>query len=355
MNITVNSQNLAAELRQLNKIVPSKPAIAILSHTLVTAAEGITFHATDMEVAMTSPCVGHVDEPGSAAIPVGKLLQMVEQFPDADVNIAVDDKHVTIKCEAFASRLQTLPVEDFPTQPVVEGVTSSIAAPTLRDLIAKTRHAINATGTKHLLKGALLTFVGETVAMVTTDGKRLALATASRAGIDMDVVIPVKALDVLAGGTYEGDIELMIGNRHLFFSYKDCLLTSRKLEGTFPAYNGIIPRDNTNVVQVDRHDLCATMRRVVLTAEETSAVCITLSEGLMSLSSASIGIGSATEDLAVGYAGPPLKVYINGPYLLDFLNAASGQSLTIAFKDGKGSALLTDGNHLGVVSLMRSR
>lgn len=355
MNVTINSQELAAELRLLNKVVPTKPTLAILSHALIQAEEqGIVLHATDLEMALTSPCPGRVDMPGHAAVPVAKLLAMVEQFADADVLLTSDGKQVGVSCESFRGRLQAMPTEDFPTKPTVEGTTVSIEASALRGLIAKTRHALNASGAKHMLKGALLTFVGDAVAMVTTDGQRLSLATTPRSGVDLDIIIPAKTLDVLAGSA-EGGMEVTVGARHLFFALKGRLLTSRMLEGKFPAYDRIIPRDNTITIQAERTTLAAALRRVVLTAEETQAVYLNLIPGWMRMSSASVGIGSASEDVAIGYEGPELKVCVNGAYLLDFLNAASGASVTLALKDERGSLLMTDGDHLGIVALMRAK
>lgn len=354
MNLTVNSQDLAAELRLLNKIVPTKPVIAILSHALMTADEaGIRLYATDLEMALTGPCLGHIDMPGQIAIPVAKLLAIVEQFPDADVSLTADRQQVGIRCGAYSSKLQAMPTDDFPTPPEAAGQTVTIDASALRQLIAKTRHALNASGAKHVLKGALLTFVGPAAAMVATDGQRLSLATAARAGIDLDVIIPAKALDVLAGGAEEGDVALTVGDRHLFFASGGRLLTSRKLEGRFPAYDRIIPRENDKLIEADRAAWIAALRRVILTAEETSAVYLNVAANEMGMASASVGIGSGQESIAVGYAGEDLKARINGAYLLDFLNAATGPTVTLALKDAQGHALLTDGDHLGVVALMR--
>ena len=355
MNVTINSQELAAELRLLNKVVPTKPTIAILSHALLTATDAISLYATDLGMALTSPCPGRVDEPGQAAVPVAKLLSMVEQFADSDVLLTSDGRQIGVSCGAFRGKLQALPTEDFPTQPEVDGTEVTLDASALRSLIAKTRHAMNASGNTRVLKGALLTFVGDVVALVATDGQRLSLATASRAGADLDVVVPAQTLDVLASGRDEGDLTLTVGARHLFFALGGRLLTSRRLEGKFPAYDRIIPRDNALTVEADRHALTAALRRVVLTAEETEAVYLSLAPGLLNMSSASVGIGSANEEVAVGYDGPALKACVNGRFLLDFLNAAQGATVTLALKDEKGSLLLTDGDHLGVIAMMRQK
>lgn len=358
MNITINSQILAAELRLLNKVVPTKPAIAILSHALLDAGpEGITAHATDVEVALTSPVQGHVDEPGQAAVPVAKLLAMVEQFTDGNVLLTSDGKQLGVACGAFRGRLQALPVEDFPPMPSVDGRSATIDAASLRSLIAKTRHALNASGGKNVLKGALLQFAGPVAAMVTTDGGRLAMSTTTtqRSGDDLEVIVPVKALDVLSGGSDEGELTLTAGDRHLFFALGDRLLTSRKLEGRFPAYDRIVPRDNDLTILADRATLTAALRRVILTAEENQAVYVSIADGKMNLTSASVGIGSGAEAIPISADGVTVKAHVNGEFWLDFLNASTGGTVTMALKDGGQALLLTDGDHLGVIALMRQR
>ena len=353
MNVTVNSQDLAAELRRLNKIVPTKASIPILSHALMTADEGgITFYATDLELSLSGACRGRVEESGIVAFPVAKLLAMVEQFPDSDVILTANDVVFAVRCGKFSSRLQAMPTEDFPTPPEINGTTVLIDAADLRNLIDKTRHAIS--DTKHILKGALLSFVDASVAMVATDGQRLALATAARAGIDVDVIIPTKTLDVLASGSDSCDIEVTVGDRHLFFAFNGRLLTSRKLEGRFPSYDRIIPRSNEKKITIDRNAWVASLRRVLLTAEETEAVFIAFEADQMTMSSKSAGIGASTETLDVGYEGAAMQICAKGTYLLDFLAAATSPAMTLALGDTNGHALLESGDHLGVIALMKT-
>lgn len=356
MLVTLNSQHLAAELRLLAKIVPAKPAVAILSHALLTASDGeLQFYATDLEVALGTRCAASVDLPGETTLPVAKLLQIAEQLPDDDVSIEVEKAQATIRCGAFTSRLRALPVDDFPEPPQPEGQGTVLDAAALRLLIDRTRHATSAAATKYVLKGSLLACAGGVAAMVATEGKRLALATVSIAGPDLSLVIPAKALDVIAGGVEQGDVQVTVGDRHLFFAYDRRLLTSRKLDGEFPAYRRIIPTENNLKVSVNRSMLAAALRRVVLAAEENGAVYFDVAPGQLEITAASVGVGSANETVPVNYDGQPLKVCINGNYVLDFLNAASEETVTLALKDAKAAALLTAGvDHVGVIMLMRA-
>jgi DNA polymerase-3 subunit beta len=356
VNITINSQLLAAELRLLSKIVPAKPAIAILSHALLRADDSLHLYATDLEVGLSTSCDARVSVPGTAAVPVAKLLSLVEQFTDGDVTIALDKSHVIVKCSSFTSRLQTLSAHDFPEPKAVEGTSRTLDATALRQLIARTRYAVSAANSKYVLKGSLLTLSGPVAVMAATDSKRLALASTSRIGPDARVIIPAKTLDVLAGQADEGDIELTIGSRHLFFAVGGRLLTSRTIDGEFPKYERVIPRDNDKIVTADRNVLAAALRRVGLVSEESGAVYLDVAPGTIGLSARSYGIGSADETVEVAYDGLPLRVCVNGGYILDFLNAASEPMVTLALKDTKGAMLLTDSSdHVAVIMLMSAQ
>lgn len=360
MNVTINSQALAVELRLLCKIVPNKPVIPILSHVLLDASEGLRFYATDLEVGLSSRCAGTVIDPGRGAIPAAKLLSMVEQFPDGDVTLALEGRQVLVRCGQFKSRLQAGSVDDFPQEQDVEGTSCTLDAATLGWLIGKTRHATASSAIRHVLQGALLKLTPKVAAMVSTDGKRLVLATAGRPeGPDMEFVVPAKTMDVLAGQLEAGDVELTKGGRHLFFAMGDRLLTSRTIDAPFPAYERIVPR-NDKQIGFDRVALMSALRRVVLAAEENGAVYFNIapggadSPGRLELSSASAGVGSADETMPIQYDGPPLKVCINGNYVLAFLDVATEQTMTLVLKDANSAALLQDGREcFSVIMLMR--
>lgn len=356
MNLTCNSQRLAAELRLLNKIVPTKPAIQILSHVLLEAdGGGFSLYATDLELGLLTTCPARVHEPGRAALPVAKLLALVEQFPDSDVSIAVLGQFIVIQCGAFKSKLQTSDADDFPDRAVPDGLTNTLDADALRQLIASTRYAVASTSNKYVLRGALLTLSGPVAAMVATDSKRLVLATRPRVGDDAKAIIPSKTLDALTNQGNVGDIEFTVGAKHLFFRANGRLLISRMVEGEFPKYERVIPQSNDKVITVDKDTLAAALRRVsVVASEENNPVFFQISPGNVELSASAVDVGSADEKIAVEYEGPPLKVCANGNYLLDFLSAAQGQVITLALKDAKTAMLLTDGSdHVAVVMLLK--
>jgi DNA polymerase-3 subunit beta len=354
MNLTVNSQLFAKELRSHAKIAPTKATIPILSHVLLKADDRLHLSTTDLELALSTICPSQITAPGVVALPVAKLLAMCEQFADGDIQIALDKTHASITCGAFKSRMQAMAPDDFPQLPEPEGASCALDGKALRQLIDRTRYAITSEDTRYFMAGALLVLAGPTAAMVATDGKRLAMATASRTGADARVLIPAKTLDVLAHQN-DAEVELTIGERHIFFASGDKRIVSRMIDGQFPTYERVIPKGNYKVVSVGRAALAAALRRVGLVSEVSKSVTFAFSPQTLDLSSSSAEIVSADERLAVSYEGSELKVCMNGDYVLDFLTAASGQIVTMALKNAEGPILFTDGDdHLGVIMPMRA-
>lgn len=356
MDILVNSQLLATELRLLSKISPSKPAIPVLANVLLRADTQLYLSATDLEVGLNTQCAATINASGSITLPAKKFLDIVEQLPGADVHITLEKNQVRVTSGAFKSRLQAIPPDDFPTLPSVEGDIFTLPAKAMHDLIDKTNYAIADNASKFVLDGALLSLSDGVMAMVTTDSKRLSLATASRAsGPLTTAIIPSKTLDVLTSFLGEADVEFSQSERHLFFQVGERTLFSRMLEGQFPKYERIIPRDNQHVATVDRIALTAAIKRVSLVSEQNQSATFNFAPGSLSVSTSSAEIGDADEQLLCEYQGASLKVSMCWRYVLDFLNAAHEQSVTIALKDAMSAVLLSDGSDfVNVVMVMRT-
>src|SRR5574339_1055305 len=196
MNITINSQTLAQEIRILSKIVQTKTTIPILNHVLFNATDQLSLAATDLEVGITTDCQATIGEPGQLTLPAKPLLDLLERLPNADVML--DDKG-NVASGSFRSRLMALHPADFPPLPSPNGAESAIlSAQALRSLVERTKYAISEKEQRYTLKGALLTLTAEVAAMVGTDGKRLSITTTNRQpGLDAAVIIPLKTLDAI--------------------------------------------------------------------------------------------------------------------------------------------------------------
>lgn len=348
MNITVNSAVLAQELRLLSKISSSKATIPILGHVLLQAEDALQLFATDLEIAMRCSCQAVISEMGEMTLPAKGLLDILERLPDGDVTIS-DGR---VSAGSFKSKLASLPTADFPTMPVIEGDRETLPAATLTSLIDRTSYAISEKEQKFALKGALLSFTGEAMAMVATDGKRLAITTAPRpTGPDHSAILPERALDVLSSQPPIGDVNFSETDRHLFFDFGKRLIVSRRLASEFPKYQRVIPRENNHLLKADRAALAAALRRVGL-AHETVLMKLTMNS--MELSARSAEVGDASETMTAAYEGPEMNVRFNWKHVLDFLERATEPSVSIALKDGNSPMLLKDGaDFINVIMVVR--
>lgn len=348
MNITVNSQLLAAELRLLNKITPSKPTLPVMAYVRFHADERLHLEATDLEVGLQTSCPAAVHTTGTVILPAKKLFDLVDQFPDLDVTIEEKNKQVVVSSGSFRSRLQTLPVEEFHPLPYGEGEPSTVYG--LSTLINRTQFAIAEKSSKYVLDGALLSLDG-VAAMVATDSKRLSVATAPYSGPPLQEIIPSKTLDILR--EFEGPIACLSTDHHLFFTAGLRTLVSRKLDGQFPGYDRIIPKGHTSRFTVGRSRLAAALRRVGVVSETNFASVFQCEGSTLTVTSQSAEVGDAIEQMPISYEGPTLRVCVNWRFVLDFLEAAQGESVTVELTDDKLPMLLTDGDFLNVVMLMR--
>jgi DNA polymerase-3 subunit beta len=347
MNISIRSTVLAQELRLMSKIVPSKATVPILNYVLLrTENEGLTLAATNMNIWFYSSCMPNgITTAGETTLPIKKTLELLEQVPDMDVTIAVVDQHATITAGAFKSRVQTMPADLLPLLPNVEGDMITFPAAATRRLIECTAYAIPDNPDKYVIDGVLLSLNGAIMAMVATDGKRLTMAAAAKPdGANLEIVIPSTTLNLLKTFLTEGDVEFIKGENHIFFKVGPRTLISRMIDGRFPKYQKIIPVECDKNIKMDRALLMAALRRVLVMADETSTVVDFLVEhGHVRLTSRSTGYGDADEEVQAEYEGATIRVSASGKHVLDFLDHATEQTVSLAFKGESSPMLWTDG------------
>jgi DNA polymerase-3 subunit beta len=174
-------------------------------------------------------------------------------------------------------------------------------------------------------------------------------------GMDFSVLIPRKTLDVLPI-LGKGQIELIAGANHIFFSSATMILTSRTIDGKFPNYERVIPRGNNRTLTIDRSCLAAALNRISVTTENNCAVYCSAGPNGLRLSAKSAIIGEADEHVPAVYDGAePLTVCVSWRYVLDFLSAAEGQTITVSMKDEKSPLLFSDGSSfINVIMTMKN-
>jgi len=348
MELVVGKNALLRELQLFQGIVERKNTIPILANVLMEAkGNEVRMLATDLEVALRSRCDATVAKGGALTLPAKKLYEIVKALPETDVRIEEDKNGVKVAADRFDSRMQTLPREDFPTLPDASGTArATLPSAALRQMIAKTQFAITGEDTRYFLNGAKFVLNPESLVLVATDGHRLALVEVKHSlGVaqDVGVILPKKTLLELGKLLAESDADVVFesGENHLFFKLGDRMLISRMIDGQFPAYERVIPKGNDKHIEFDRERLTSAVRRVALLSNERSrAVKFEIDKGKVEVTSSSSEFGEAREQLPVDYAGAAMTISFNAQYVLDFLNVAETDLVSLSLKDEVSQAVM---------------
>lgn len=355
LEITVSRAELLRELTAAQSVVERKTTIPILSNFLfeVTSAEEgtgtLTITATDLDQSLRTSCAAKVKKPGACTIPARKLYDYIKLLPEGEISIKLMDNHwVQIRAGRSNTKMVGMARANFPqVAEFPETGAFRISVASLRSMVAKTIFAISNEESRYTLNGALLVLKAESMAMVATDGHRLAHIektgeTLEGISGEKKTLIPRKALSELQGllsNTEAETLEFADDDQTLFFRIGGRVLTSRKLTGQFPNYEAVLPRDNNKFVIVRSDDLMGSIQRVAQFADERSgAIKIRLEQNELKLSSSSTDAGESEDTIETPYNYDPLVVGFNSAYLIDFLKAiGTTGEVRLEFKDAQSA------------------
>ena len=356
MEFSVQRVDLLKELTLSQGVIERKTTIPILSNILLEAdGESLRMTATDLELGIRSSCAAKVKKGGSTTAPAKKLFDYVRQLEEPEIRFKTVESAgggaLQVTCGRSHVRMAGMPRENFPVLPDMPGKLATIPPEVFGQMIRRTVFAISNEESRYTLNAGLLILKPETMTMVATDGHRLAHVESAPAkegysGVsgELRVLVPKKAMTELSrllGDVEEGaSIQFAKDDNHLFFQIGTRLLISRMLSGQFPNYEAVMPKGNDRTVSLPSEALTAAVRRVSLFSDERShAIRLQLNKDEVKISSTGADSGEGAEDtLAASYAGETLEMGFNWQYLIDFLGAASAETVTFEFKDGQSAA-----------------
>src|SRR5579862_5343652 len=254
MEFTVSRAELVRELNLSQGVVEKKTTIPILSNVLLEAdGDRIVLTATDLELGIRCSCPARVKKAGGGTIPARRLLDYVRLLPEADLQVKIQDNHwASLVCGRSKTRIAGMSRESFPELPQMPDVLAQIPVSVLSSMISRTIFAISMEESRFTLNGSLLLLKSNGLAMVATDGHRLAMVEhpVDLPGVTslFRALLPRKAMGEILklGGESNSDamIQFSGDENHLFFQLGDRLLLSRKLTGNFPDFERVLPKDH---------------------------------------------------------------------------------------------------------------
>lgn len=331
MEFVITQGALREELGYVQGIVEKKSTIPVLSNILIESVGENTIRiiGTDLDVTIRCEAEAEIREGGSICVQARKLFDIVRLLSDTEVHFKKDENDwVRMSCGNSSFRLAGVSRDQFPEVPVFKSAPMSLPANVFEHFIRFTGFAITAEQSRFTLSGAKFMLDDRLARMVATDGHRLAYIQKELKDIEvqsMDALIPRKALSELVkiSRASEGDISFGEDQNHIYFEVEGRLLITRKLSGTFPNYEMVLPKDNDKRVVFDAEEVKNAVQRVALMADErTRSVKLTIREGEMEIDAQSSEEGEADEKLVAEYSGEEVAIGFNAQYLLDFLNVA---------------------------------
>ena len=330
MEFTIKQSALKDELGYVNGIVEKKSTIPVLSNILIESVgeNAIRILGTDLDVTIRCEAEADIKQPGAMCIQARKLFDIVRLLDDGDVHFSKEENEwVKMSCGKSKFKLAGVSREQFPEVPEFKSVPRKISAEIFNHFIHNTAFAITNEQSRFTLSGAKFMIDGGTAKMVTTDGHRLAYIEkklpADTETETMDALIPKKALMELTkiARDAKGDVSFGEDANHIYFEVDGRLLITRKLSGTFPNYEMVIPKDNDKTVTFDAEEMRNAIRRVALMADErTRSVRLTIKPNEIEIGAQSSEEGEANERVLADYDGEEVSIGFNSQYLQDFLN-----------------------------------
>lgn len=358
MKFTIDRADLLRSLNHVHSVVERRNTIPILANVLLRAEkDSLSLTTTDMDLEIVESVAAKSSQPGATTVPANTLYDIVRKLSDGstiEISSAAGDTSLQVKSGRSTFRLGCLPTEDFPKMGASEKFSYSFSIPAadLRTLIDRTRFAISNEETRYYLNGIYIHAADHdgvaVLRAVATDGHRLArfempLPDGAR---DMPgVIIPRKAVNEIRKLIDEaGDqIEIGLSDNKMRFTFDHISLTTKLIDGTFPDYDRVIPKNNEKTLEVNPAVFASAVDRVsTISNEKSRAVKLTLGGKTMTLSASSPDSGSASEEIEIHFNGGAMEIGFNSAYLMDVAKQINGEGCRILLSDAASPTIIQD-------------
>lgn len=338
MRFTITREKLQEGLAAVLPAVPSKTTLPVLANLLVqTTDKGVRFSGTDLDIAVSTEVTADVEGAGAITIPARKLNEIARELPPSPVRIsATGDQRITLECGRSKFKILGLPKSEFPSFPAVH-FDKAVRFPAieLQRLISHTAFAASTEESRPILNGVLWELRGDLMRMVATNGHRLAKMEVPVAGSESaDLIIPPKALEQIKRlFVPEEELEMAQGENHLGFRSPFTSVFTRLIEGPYPGYEQVIPKDNDKYAILDRAAFTSALKRMsVVASDQTHRIRLSFNAGMLKFSVSTPDLGEAQDELPIRYDGDPLDIGFNASYLLEILRYMPTDEVRMTFR-----------------------
>lgn len=337
MKVRITRENFQRGLSAVAATIPTRTTLPVLSNILVeTVEDGLRVRGTDLDISVSVQTAADVEREGAITLPAKKVADIARELPDEPVELKSEGGRVALSCGKSKFRLNSLPSDEYPSFPEVPFDKGwSLRSGELQRLSAHTSFAVSNEETRPVLNGVLWQLRGDEMRMVATNGHRLAkmnVTLESSSADEEDLIVPPKGLQQVER-LFDAEDELKIGRSesHLGFKTERSEVYTRLIEGPYPNYEQVLPKESDKVCVANRAELAAVIRRVAIVAsDQTHRVRLSFGPERLALAVQTPDLGEAEDELSVSYEGTPLEIGFNAQYLLEVLRYIESEDVRVS-------------------------
>lgn len=349
MNISCLQENLQRGLAHVARAVATKSTLPVLGNILLATDRGqLKLAATNLEIAITCWIGCQIEEEGSITVPARLLTDFIGSLPNDRVTLQVDKRAqaLLVRCARAKATIKGIDAEDFPIIPTVDDhkPTARIEPELLREVIGQVVFAAATDDSRPVLAGAQLKIEGMRLTMAAADGFRLSVRTADLsepASADVNIIVPARALSELARTVVDqpGPVEITVtpARNQVLFRANNIDFVSRLIDGTFPDYRQIIPKEYATRTVMDAQEfLSATKRASYFARDNAGIVKLTLAPsngdlkpGNVTITANAAEVGDNASELDAAIDGQPGQIAFNVRYLSEALTVIKASQVAL--------------------------
>ena len=359
MKLTLSKLDFVKSLSSIQNIVESKSTIPVLTNVLLEAKQGrLHLSGTDMDMTISDKIkIKNIEEEGTTCVPAHILYNVIKELSDdKPVNLSYDKNNKKLYVTSFKSKFtfSCLSKDDFPVLTTENyKISFLLKSSILKEMIDKTYFAISNEETRYYLNGIFFHTIKLNnkffLRSIATDGHRLAQCeTISPAAANniFSTIIPKKLIFELRKliDEVEDEIKIDLSERKIKFSFGETILISKLIDGKFPDYEKVIPKDTKNSFSIDRKIFLESINRIAtISSEKSKAIKLNLNRNKLTISANNLEEGgSGIEEIEISYSGPTLDIGFNAGYLKEIIHQFNGKEVTILFSDSTAPTIIKD-------------
>lgn len=339
MKFSATQEKLNKGISIVSRFVGTRVTLPVLNNILISTDQGrIKLSSTDLEIGITTWITGKVDEDGAITIPSRLLADFVANNNDQNITVSLKESVFKLTSQHYQAQIKGIDASEFPIIPKLpEKPYCKLNAAEFKKAILQTSFAVALDETRPVLTGVLIRIIENKMKIVATDSYRLAeriLNLESKANKNIDLIVPSRTLNELARIVEDEHekVEITVGENQVLFSLGGTQLTSRLIEGSFPEYEGIIPKTTQIKIKVKTAPLTAAIKMASFFAREVANnIKLKTKESILQIIAVSPQVGENKSEIEAKVEGKNIDISFNARFLLDVLSNITSKEVMLEF------------------------